>query len=157
VKALDQRSDTREGEENEGDVPGPTQTFPYKPFDGHQSRLGHYFRHLFQAVNYINQQPPRLLNYSEKYKYVKTLRAQFSTQEQALLFLNSLSDLGLAWERDPAIQDVNSKLITKYNLIKNIPDGFVSGIDFRQYYPDVEYEGDPSPPAGRKQLVAMYQ
>ena len=130
--------------------------FHYEPFDGHQSRLGHYYRHLFQAVRYINEQPKSLLSYKEKYQYVKTLRAQLSTQEQVLLFLNSLSDLGLPWERSNKISDVNQKLITKYNLIKNIPDGFAKGINIRSYYPDVVYEGDLDPSQERKEFEKLY-
>jgi hypothetical protein len=131
--------------------------FNYVPFDGHQSRLGHYYRHLFQSVRYINEQPKNLLSYKEKYEYVKTLRAQLSNQEQALLFLNSLSDLGLPWERSNKIIDVNQKLITKYNLIKNIPDGFLEkGIDIRSYYPDIKYEGDLSPSPERQEFEKLY-
>jgi hypothetical protein len=31
-------------------------SFPYIPFEGHQSRLGHYYRRLYQAVKYVDQQ-----------------------------------------------------------------------------------------------------
>lgn len=117
-------------------------TFHYKPFNGHQSRLGHYYRHLYQSVKYINLQPSSLLNFELKYQYVKTLRAQLSTHEQALLFFNSLSDLGKPWEHHEKIKGPNDMLITKYNLIKNIPEGFIRGIEIRKYYPDVFYEGD---------------
>ena len=29
--------------------------FPYIPFEGHQSRLGHYYRHLYQMVMYVHE------------------------------------------------------------------------------------------------------
>jgi hypothetical protein len=112
--------------------------FKYDVFKGHQARLGHYFRHLFQTVTYIDRQPS--LSYSEKYEYIKTLRAQFSTQEQVLLFLNSMSELGAAWERGN--RDMNKQLITKYNLLKNIPDGFPAVASVREFYPRIAYEGD---------------
>ena len=70
--------------------------FPYKLFEGHQSRLGHYFRHLYQTVKFVDEQASILLSYKEKYSYIKVLRAQLSTQEQAFLFYNSLSDMGKA-------------------------------------------------------------
>ena len=120
--------------------------YGYRPFNGHQLIFGHYYRHLFQTVTYIDNQPERLLTPDEKYQYVKTLRAQLSTQEQVLLFFNSVSDLGLRWERDPSIRDENKRLITKYNLIRNIPYGFIKDIDFRKYYPNVRYEDNPAHP-----------
>jgi len=139
----------------------------YKPFHGHQIRLGHYYRHLFQTVKYINEQ--EILNYEEKYQYIKTLRAQLSTQEQVLLFLNSLSDLGSPWEiiyRKRGLinyikcgnrkSNINNMLITKYNLIKNIPKGFVKGVKFRNYYPHIKYEGDFEPTKLRKKLIKIY-
>jgi hypothetical protein len=30
--------------------------FKHIPFEGHQSRLGHYYRHLYQLVHYVDQQ-----------------------------------------------------------------------------------------------------
>jgi hypothetical protein len=58
--------------------------FKFIPFEGHQSRLGHYYRHLYQTVSYVNKQTADL----DKYEYVKTIRAQLTTHEQALLFIN---------------------------------------------------------------------
>jgi len=117
-----------------------------KYYGGHQFRLGHYFRHLFQSVKFINNQT--ILNYEEKYEHVKVLRAQLSNYEQAVLFLNSLSSLGRAWEFDPEIRSgrlniskVNFELITKYNLIKNIPGESLYGIPFKVFYKNVQFEG----------------
>jgi hypothetical protein len=59
--------------------------FAYVPFEGHQSRLGHYYRHLYQMVRYVDLQ---MLNIN-KYEYVKTIRAQLSTHEQALLLVTA--------------------------------------------------------------------
>ncbi len=120
-----------------------------KYYGGHQYQLGHYFRHLFQSFSFINNQ--KSLNQSEKYFYAKTLRAQLSTSEQYLLFINSLSVLGFVWDLIPEMKNVswytnvekyrmNKRLISKYNLIKNIPGKVIFGISFRHYYPDVEYE-----------------
>ncbi|MXV50328.1 hypothetical protein GS399_05035 [Pedobacter sp. HMF7647] len=113
----------------------------YKIFNGNQVRLGHYYRHLYQTVTFADEQSNKLLTYDDKYHYIKILRAQLSTQEQAFLFYNSLSDLGRPWEQAPGLP-LEKQLITKYNLIKNIPDGFTSGIEVRYYYPNVQYDGD---------------
>jgi hypothetical protein len=120
-----------------------------KFYGGHQHRVGHYFRHLFQSVNYVNSQTK--LSESEKYFYVKTLRAQLSTYEQALLFVNSLSIMGVPWELEPEYKrnyfdfinnkrKKNTQLITKYNLIKNLPGNQIIGINYKDYYPNINYE-----------------
>lgn len=132
----------------------PKEDFPYRPFEGHQSRLGHYFRHLYQTVKFVDEQPSEMLSYSEKYGYIKTLRAQLSNPEQALLFYNSLSDLGKPWEMALGL-DSNRKLITKYNLIKNIPHGYTTKLDVNKYYPDVNFEGEVKSPS-RQRLEASY-
>lgn len=132
-----------------------TEYFPYKLFDGHQSRLGHYYRHLYQTVKYINNHPSEILDYQDKYQYIKTLRAQLITQEQVLLFFNSLSSLGINWEQEKTL-DVNNRLITKYNLIKNIPKGYVSYISPEKYYPDVRYEGQYNDTENKLKLIKEY-
>jgi hypothetical protein len=90
------------------------QNFGYTPFEGHQSRLGHYYRHLYQMVRYVDQQPLALK--IDKYEHVKTIRAQLSTHEQALLLVNSLTPIGQNWWI--------KNLIVKYRLVKNIPREF---------------------------------
>lgn len=85
--------------------------FNYAPFEGHQSRLGHYYRHLYQMVRYVDEQPDELI--ADKYKYVKTIRAQLSTHEQALLLINSLTPMGRKWWE--------MKFMVNYKLVKNIP------------------------------------
>jgi hypothetical protein len=83
----------------------------YKPFDGHLSRLGHYFRHLYQTVKFVVEQDDNVIN--NKYEYLKTLRAQLSTHEQLLLYYNGLTILGKSW--------IDNKYFTKYRMIKNLP------------------------------------
>lgn len=84
----------------------------YEPLDGHQSRLGHYYRHLFQTVTYVDAQDLPI----DKYDYVKTIRAQLTNYEQALLLVNSLTPLGHRWW--------DRKLIKKYRMVQNIPRDF---------------------------------
>ena len=106
-------------------------------FGGHMSRLGHYFRHLFQTVNYVHSAD--FLTRDEKYDYVKTLRAQLSTEELVIFFFNSLSLFGEKWEL--SVKNDNDKLITRYRFIKNIPLGFTFGISPKQYFKfKYEYE-----------------
>lgn len=102
----------------------------YVKFGGHMSRLGHYFRHLFQTVNYVHS--ANFLTKEEKYDYVKTLRAQLSTEELVIFFFNSLSLFGEKWEL--AISNDDDKLITRYRFIKNIPLGFTFGISPKKYF-----------------------
>jgi hypothetical protein len=126
-----------------------------KYYGGHQHRLGHYFRHLFQSYKYLNEQS--VLKEDEKYFYGKMLRAQLSTYEQLLLFINSLSSLGMKWEITPDLPHTdlnnlssselqllksNRKLITKYQLIKNVPGSHFFDIVYKRYYPNIHYEDD---------------
>jgi uncharacterized membrane protein len=108
-------------------------------FNGHQSRLGHYFRHFFRTVNFIHED--EVLNDKEKEKYIKLLRTQLSTHEQVLFFFNSISDLGLPWELGKNVLPEN-KLISKYHLIRNVPLGFMYGFNPKRYYPKLELEND---------------
>ncbi|MFN0213649.1 MAG: putative phage abortive infection protein, partial [Saprospiraceae bacterium] len=138
--------------ENRRDEITQKEKFPYKLFDGHQSRLDHYFRHIYQTVRYVDQIPNHVLSYRNKYEYITTFRAQLNTQEQVLLFFHSLSSIGTKWEMKGA-----EKLITKYNLIKNIPEGYVSYINLRDYYPDVKYAGQTEDTENKKKLNIQYQ
>ncbi|HCQ8449549.1 TPA: putative phage abortive infection protein [Klebsiella pneumoniae] len=114
-----------------------------KYYGGHQFRLGHYFRHLYQSYKYLDN--ATFLEENKQYSYGKMLRAQLSTYEQALLFMNSISSIGMKWEYLPEPTDNQkncSKLITKYNLIKNLSGNHIFGIHYKNYYPDVSYETD---------------
>jgi hypothetical protein len=86
--------------------------FGFVPFEGHQSRLGHYYRHLYQMVRYVDQQTLGIA----KYEYVKTIRAQLSTHEQAMLLVNSLTPMGKDWWRE--------ELLVRYKMVQNIPQDF---------------------------------
>lgn len=109
-----------------------------KFYGGHQFRLGHYYRNIFQNINFINSQI--YLTYDEKYSYIKLLRVHFSNYEQILLFLNSISSIGRNWELNN-FENANKKLITKYNLIKNIPnEQIIDSIAIKDYYPLINYE-----------------
>ncbi|MHA1881305.1 MAG: putative phage abortive infection protein [Candidatus Heimdallarchaeota archaeon] len=112
----------------------------YLKYDGYQNILGHYFRHLFQTVKFINKQNE--LSYFDKYNYIKILRAQLSTFEQVLFFYNSLSTFGLPWEKSNKILKDDDRLISKYNLVKNITFKLNNFIYVRTFYPLVTFEGE---------------
>jgi hypothetical protein len=98
---------------------GTRPPFEYVPFEGHQSRLGHYYRHLYQMIRFVHQQDDRLLRI-DKYEYVKTMRAQLTTHEQALLLVNSLTPLGQGWWDSRFVES----LMEKYKLVSNLPEDF---------------------------------
>lgn len=89
----------------------------YFPFDGHSTRLGHYYRHLFQTVSYIANSEV-ITDRLDKYKYLKLVRAQLSNHEQLLLYYNGLSSFGKEW--------ITSNYFTTYRMIKNIPIGLAN-------------------------------
>lgn len=112
-------------------------SFPYKPFEGHQSRLGHYYRHLFQMVRYVDESPLTI----DKYAYMKTIRAQLSTHEQSMLLVNSLTPLGRVWW--------SKRLILEYSLVKNIPREFFdpsTELDTGTLFPEAYFEWEENQP-----------
>ncbi len=115
-----------------------------KYYSGHQFRLDHYYRHMYQTVEFIDNK--KSLTNNEKYNYIKMLRSQLSGYEQIVFFLNSLSETGRTWEllkKNKADEEIkkDKQLITKYNLIKNIPMQYINpDINIVNYYPNVNYE-----------------
>lgn len=116
-----------------------------KYYKGFQHIMGHYYRQLFHMVTYINEQ--KHFDYQTKYDYVKNIRTLMSNSEQVLLFFNSISCLGRQWELEaelnPKLKEYclsDYHLITKYDLIKNIPDEMLYGVNYKSYYPFVNYE-----------------
>ncbi len=88
----------------------------YKPFTGHGTKVGHYYRHLYQAVKYVNDQDHPLFTDTLKYSYVKMLRAQLSNFEQVLFYYNAVSQLGKKW--------ITKNYIREYKMIINLPLSF---------------------------------
>ncbi len=104
-------------------------------YEGHSDFLGHYFRHIFQMVKYVASLDNDLFEENEKYGYVKLLRAQMSDYEQILLYYNSLSDQGKAWNKKEGEKfPEEAGYITRFRMIKNLPRNFptfgVIPIDF---------------------------
>lgn len=115
-----------------------------KYYSGHQFRLGHYFRNLFQAFMCIHVD--KILTYTEKKEYTKVLKAQLSTFELVIFFISSVSQLGRSWELERKINpeiavDFDYQLITLYNIIRNLPNReLIDGIKYSSFYPLVSYE-----------------
>ncbi len=108
------------------------------PYHGNQTLISHYYRHLFLTIKFIDQQA--YLNEGEKYFYAKIIRAQLSSYEIVMLYINSLSILGRKWELDDD-EGRKNRFFTKYNFIKNIPLG-IKLVSPKNYYPNVVYELD---------------
>jgi hypothetical protein len=81
-------------------------------FEGHENKLGHYYRHLFHTVKFIAHQDESFIPYHEKRKYLRLLRAQLSNYEQSMLFYNSLA-YAPEWER-------GNKFFSDYRMIHNL-------------------------------------
>jgi hypothetical protein len=108
----------------------------YMKFNGNQSRLGHYYRHLLQVIRFVDHS--KYLTTEQKRSYVDIVRAQLSNHEQLLLFYYAISVLGKNWITSP-------NLIVKYELIKNIPleSGVTYGIKPKDYFQmSYEFEED---------------
>lgn len=116
-----------------------------KYYGGHQHRLGHYFRHLFQSFKFISMQ--YYLDDEEKYFFAKSIRTQFSTYEQFMIFFNSISSQGMRWEylyevpnSKYTLKEDDFKFISTYCLIKNLPGSQYYDFSYRQFYPNVIFE-----------------
>ena len=90
------------------------------------SQLGHYYRHLYQMVKYVDKQ--RNLYFFQRYSYMKMIRAQLSDYEQVLLYYNAISPLGSPWIVAGQVREDKKPfaycLLVGYRLIKNIPHFF---------------------------------
>ncbi|MDX2189377.1 MAG: putative phage abortive infection protein [Bacteroidota bacterium] len=104
----------------------------YTPLEGHYQTLGHYFRHLYQTVKFVDNcniifNSNQTENQNIKYNYVKTLRAQLSGFEQAILFFDCFGIAGKAWIKDGYFE--------KYCFIKHLPRHLINfGINPELYF-----------------------
>lgn len=85
----------------------------YSPFSGHESRLGHYYRHLYSTVKFVVEAERTLFSYKEVRGYLKILRSQMSNDEQLMLYYNCTIGFGMDW--------VTNGFLTKYRMIHNLP------------------------------------
>lgn len=94
-------------------------------YEGHSDFLGHYFRHLFQMVKYVSSLNDSLFDEETKSGYVKMLRSQMSDYEQILLYYNSLTEQGAAWNKTYGSRfPQDAGYISRFRMIKNLPPNF---------------------------------
>tara|TARA_R110002072_G_scaffold75624_3_gene177871 strand:+ start:788 stop:1903 length:1116 start_codon:yes stop_codon:yes gene_type:complete len=107
----------------------------YMPFQGHESRLAHYYRHLFQTVKYVVQQETnKLIKYEETRQYLRILRAQLSNAEQLMLYYNYICGFGPEWDKSGTR---GNQYFTRYRMIHNMPVNRVKYVDSpREHFSD---------------------
>lgn len=110
----------------------PRFKYLYRPFDGHVSRLGHYYRHLYHTVKFVANS--KVFDKEEeitisKRSFLKVLRGQLSNHEQALLYANSLWGPGKKWWRNEHKQSGRVYYyFLDYHILKNIPLNLCEGM-----------------------------
>lgn len=86
----------------------------YKNIQKHHNHiLGHYFRNLYQALKIIDGYEENKLTYEEKRKYSSILRAQLSTKELALLFVNCLDGVSDSGQF--------KNLLVEFQMLEHLP------------------------------------
>jgi len=97
-------------------------------FKNYQSEFGHYFRHLYHIVKFINES-----TISDKQFYSNLLRAQLSSPELLLLFYNCLSEYG---------NERFKPLVEKYALLENMPNDTIDKrLDIDENHKIFYYDG----------------
>lgn len=86
-----------------------------KFYQKHQSEVGHYFRSLYNIVKFVDSSDA-----VDKRLYTNLIRAQLSSYELALLFYNTLSDMG---------RQKFKPLIETYSLLKTLDDALLFAPD----------------------------
>ncbi|WP_164111995.1 MULTISPECIES: putative phage abortive infection protein [Sphingobacterium] len=120
------------------DCSNPNKSDEIKYHNGHQSKLGHYYRQNYMLIKFIDDFNDRNIDYDKKWEYSKLLRSLYSNHEQIMMYLNSISIFGRDWELSQ--KDKNKQWITKYDLIKNIPRSYREKYCINDFYPNVDYE-----------------
>ena len=96
-------------------------------YDEHQSEFGHYFRSLYNIVKFVDNS-----QLENKKLYTNLIRAQLSSYELALLFYNSLSDMGF---------EKFKPFIEKYSLLKTVPkNALINPPDHLPLYDNAAYK-----------------
>ena len=125
------------------DVASSSVPYQYRDLNRHLV-LGHYYRHLYNMVNYVDQSDFSL-KHKNKEKYIKIIRSQLSDYEQVLLYYDTLSLLGMDWnETSGEEKEDDMNLIGKYRLLKNCP-----------YY--IEYFGIKPSETYQKEIKAWHK
>lgn len=113
----------------------------YQMMKGHHEELGTYYRQMFQIFTSIADLSESIADEDQKYRYAKLLRSQLTDYEQALLYYNSMSEMGTAWNKmNASLGDTREGmgLIARFRLIKNIPGNYL----FFGLTPDIVYDNE---------------
>jgi hypothetical protein len=76
-----------------------------------QHDVGHYFRHLYHIISFVNNHYIDQDDYAAKRRYTNLVRAQLSSHELTMLFYNCLSEHGV---------EKFKPLVEHYALLKNM-------------------------------------
>ena len=96
-----------------------------------QTSLSSYFRNMYNAIKLVDED--KYLSDTEKKDLIKIYRAQLSNPELYILFTNLISRFGKKWK--------DKEYITKYEFIKNLPQGYCDKCDPKTFFPmTYEYE-----------------
>jgi hypothetical protein len=95
-----------------------------------QNELGHYFRHLYHVIKFINESS---IPDKEKKRYASLVRAQLSAYEHVFLFFNGLSIYGI---------EKFKPLIEIYQLLENMPKDLVLNKNYLKLYSPSAYGDD---------------
>ena len=122
-----------------GEYKGKEDHFRFIPLSGHSSRLAHYFRHLYQTVKQVHLDiENENITMESGLRFLNTLRAQMSNQEQLLLYYNYRIGFGEKWDKRYDRNESKRgkyEFLTKYRMIHNIPL-------YNTIYEDVEHPED---------------
>ena len=124
-------------------------TIKFPPFHGHESRLPHYFRNLFQTLNLVKDSTDKIpLSKNSIMDYVRMLRSQLSNSEQYLVYINYRYGYGKSWDKT-LDKNSNNQFLTLYKMIHNIQIDNISRqienpqIHFSNYIKSFCTEEDP--------------
>ncbi len=87
--------------------------------NSHNHILGHYFRNLYQTLKVINNYDETMLSDADKRKYTSILRAQLSTKELALLFINCLEGVSDSGQF--------KNLLIEFQMLEHLPVTKIAG------------------------------
>ena len=102
--------------------------FDETAFDGYLKNIGHYFRHLYQVVKFVDQSD-FIKEFEAKKFYTNLILAQLSSDELGLLFYHSLSDRGTEFKG----------LVERYALFENISSEVLIDEEHKKLYAPSAY------------------
>lgn len=101
-------------------------------YDAHQGELGHYFRHLYHVIKFINEHEAlkhadSKIEYETRRRYTSLVRATLSQFELGLLFYNCVSSFG---------NELFKPMVIKFGLLKNFDTDSLLKLEDENFYED---------------------